>query len=204
MVPETDARVVPRLPTRSRWHAVRVAETRAASSLRRFLAIWPDEGAVLDLAQRTDSLRETSPRWVRWQSPQRWHVTIMFLGTREISQRRLTKAASRIAAETTATPIRLEGSGRFCDVLWVGVESGPWLGSLARLLSERLAPGTRPETFRPHLTVARARGRALPSDQQAKLSSYRGPTWQPASLTLVTSTLGPRPTYQIVESYPFA
>ncbi|MDP4014298.1 MAG: RNA 2',3'-cyclic phosphodiesterase [Candidatus Nanopelagicales bacterium] len=181
-----------------------MAETRAASSLRRFLAIWPDEGAVLDLAQRTDSLRETSPRWVRWQSPQRWHVTIMFLGTREISQRRLTKAASRIAAETTATPIRLEGSGRFCDVLWVGVESGPWLGSLARLLSERLAPGTRPETFRPHLTVARARGRALPSDQQAKLSSYRGPTWQPASLTLVTSTLGPRPTYQIVESYPFA
>lgn len=171
--------------------------------MHRFLAIWPDKAAVADLAAQTERLRDASPPWLRWQSPERWHVTIVFLGSREISQRRLTRVASKTADGIVPTPLRLVGSGHFGPVLWIGVDSGTWLRALARDLSRGLMPESRPERFRPHVTVARARNRPLPPHQTEALGGYAGPAWQPTDLTLVASTVGPQPRYEILERYPF-
>lgn len=120
-----------------------------------------------------------------------------------MSARRLRKTAGRIAAEVAPTPLRLKGSGSFGPILWVGVEAGPWLAGLAGALCGRILPGERPERFRGHVTVARARNHSLPTEYVSALATYAGLPWQPRELALVRSTVGPESKYEITDSFPF-
>ena len=167
---------------------------------RLFVALWPSREAVGHLA---DSLAECRPpdSILRWQPPERWHLTLAFLGQADPD-----RARSRLSRLTlpAAGPLRLTGAGTFGPVLWLGVEHGRWLPDLGRAV--RRAVHADDNRSRPHLTVARARGPAAPAHARNAaevLADYRGPEWIPDGLTLVRSRTGPSPRYELIGSWMF-
>lgn len=157
-----------------------------------FLALWPPE-AVLDEVDRALPRDFTA---LKWQARERWHITVAFLGDRDSSkeQHRLQEVRVR-----QLEPMRLSGSGSFGPVLWVGVQTGPWVAELAG--DTRRVFKVDERRFRAHVTVARARDavgrRQLPQAQSA-LAGFTSQEWRPDALTLVRSTIGPRPTYEVI------
>lgn len=164
---------------------------------RLFVAIWPPPDAVAHITAALAAERPDAPD-LRWQPPDRWHITLAFLGEAdaERSHRRL--------ARTRLVPVgrlRIAGSGAFGPIVWLGVEHGRGLADLAAGLQATLRVPDR--RFRAHVTVARARGRSgAPTARQAAevLSGYRGPAWTPHEVTLVRSVGGPAPRYEVLGS----
>jgi 2'-5' RNA ligase len=171
---------------------------------RLFVAIWPDAGARAALRGDLEAARAAHPA-LRWQPEERWHVTLAFLGEADTSA-----AARRLEALArhglpTAQPVRTIGAGAFGPVLWIGLDHGPWLRELARLVQDALHVDDR--RFRAHLTVARGRGEdavALARAATPTLADHLGPHWLPAELTLVASRPGPQPAYHIRHAWPLA
>lgn len=168
---------------------------------RLFVALWPSPGAVEHLSAHLAEQRPASDQ-LRWQPPNRWHVTLAFLGGRSPGP------VHRRLASLTVPPagsLQIAGSGTFGPVLWLGVAQDGWLDGLARAVRGALTVPTQP--YRPHVTVARVRGRAgqaaVGRAAAAELASYRGPAWTPGAVTLVSSVTGPAPSYLILETYPF-
>ena len=134
--------------------------------MRLFFAVWPPEAVRVRLWRALAPLREAAPD-VRWVSPERYHVTLRFLGDVAPSVvPRLTAAAEALAPEP-AFPARLTRTGTFPRrgvprVHWVGVRADP-LRRLRHRLDEALATkGVRRDRdrFSPHLTIGRpGRGR---------------------------------------------
>ena len=167
---------------------------------RLFVALWPGREAVGHL---TDALADRRPTdtALRWQSPERWHVTLAFLGQADPD-----RARNRLAGLTlpAAGPLRLTGAGTFGPVLWIDVEHGRWLPDLGRAV--RRAVHADDNRNRPHLTVARARGPGAPAHARRAaeaLADYRGPGWTPDGVTLVRSHTGPSPRYEVIGSWAF-
>jgi 2'-5' RNA ligase len=145
--------------------------------------------------------------------PERWHLTLLFLGTVPASAvaSLLAAGAPAVAAAPPMT-LRLAGGGRFGSlrrpqVAWVGLE-----GDVAPLvqLAGRLAAAARglglpveDRPFRPHLTLGRWRPR-IPADGALpdRLAEYRGPDWRVTEVRLLESHLGPTPTYETVGAWP--
>ena len=170
---------------------------------RLFVAVWPDDTARGPLAEAVDSAHRSAPE-VRWQPPERWHITLAYLGPADPA-----RASARIAGALARAdggspePVRLSGAGTFGPVLWVGVEHGAWLALLARQLQSALhVPDRR---FRAHVTVGRVRGNDGPALARAAvplLADHHGPAWTPRTITLVESRTGPSPEYRILEEWP--
>jgi RNA 2',3'-cyclic 3'-phosphodiesterase len=175
--------------------------------VRLFVAIWPSAPAIADLAAAVAALPVTSapPRWL---PEDRWHVTLTFLGeVDEATVPRLSAGLTRAAGRATSTELQLAGAGRFGrGVLWVGLAGD--LAPLIRLAdrAEAAARHTGMELeehrFRPHLTVARGRADCDLRPWADALASYAGPVWPMDRLCLVRSSLGPRPTYTELGSWP--
>jgi len=167
---------------------------------RLFVALWPSAPAVTALAHDVELTRPgLAGLDLRWQSPERWHITLAFIGPGDPDRaaRRLTGVAL-----PQPGPLRLTGSGAFGPVLWVGVEHGAWLAPLARAVQEVLHVEDR--RFRAHVTVARGRSRTAAAEVRAAvpaLSSHAGPEWVPDRMTLVRSVTGPRPRYEVVTGW---
>jgi 2'-5' RNA ligase len=175
---------------------------------RLFVAIWPDAAAIEALQAAVARARAEHPD-LRWQPEERWHVTLAFLGQADPD-----RAAARLdhvlrgdrsPRVPRAEPIRLVGSGTFGPIVWVGVEHGPWLAGLADVAQRALTVADR--RFRAHVTVGRARGRpseATPAARAAarSLVDHDGPAWLPGEVTLVESTAGPKPAYQVLTRWP--
>ena len=160
--------------------------------MRLFVALRPPPEAVADLQGRL-------PQWP--SPPQRWHVTLAFLG--EVAEVGPVDAALAVAlAGAPAAELVLAGSGTFGPgPVWVGVD-----GDLDGLheLAARVAAAVRQagvplesRRFRPHLTVGR-RGRPDP----ARLTGYRGPAWTAREVELVRSDLGSTVTHTVLQRYP--
>ncbi|MGA8528172.1 MAG: RNA 2',3'-cyclic phosphodiesterase [Acidobacteriaceae bacterium] len=101
---------------------------------------------------------------LRWPSPESWHVTLQFLGSASDEQAAcvMEKLGTVRAARV---PLRLEDLGFFerAGVFWAGVALTPEL----LVLQQKVVAATRrcgfvPEerAYRPHITLARAKGRA--------------------------------------------
>lgn len=160
--------------------------------MRLFVSLRPPPEAVADLRGRAS----------RWPSPpERWHVTLAFLGDAEPGP--VHQALARRLAGRPAFDLSLEGSGTFGrnGPVWVGV--GGDVPAL-RALAQEVAAGAQqagielePRPYRPHLTVGK-RGHPDP----ALLASYRGPQWRADAVELVRSDLGRTVTHTVLERYP--
>ena len=130
---------------------------------RLFFAVWPPEELRERLWESLVPLRRASPG-VRWIPPERYHVTLRFLGDTSAALLPSLKLAADAMAREGTFRVRFTGTGVFPPrgaprVHWVGVTPGP-LTRMRRILDAALArdgiaPGRRP--FKPHLTVGRAR-----------------------------------------------
>lgn len=160
--------------------------------MRLFVALRPPPHAVEDL-------RALRPRWP--SPPERWHVTLAFLGDVDGPEAVDEQLRERLAG-AAGFALRLEGSGTFGrnGPVWVGV--GGDVGALRGLATEVAraagAAGVALErrAFRPHLTVGR---RGHPSC--TSLAGYRGPTWRADEVELVRSDLGRTVVHTVLERY---
>ena len=172
-----------------------------SGNVRLFIALMPPEGVVEhldDAVQRLRRLRREEGD-VRWVPPQQWHVTLVFLGEVPAeSVDELAPALDDVMTHCRRPALQLAGSGTFgSKVLFADVVE-PKHDAPSRLLDE-LAARTREvvvrrgieveqRPFRPHLTLARARGgRAAFADVAKGLENYRGPSWTAERVVLVES-----------------
>jgi RNA 2',3'-cyclic 3'-phosphodiesterase len=144
---------------------------------------------------------------LRWTEPESWHLTLAFLGSVEADAvPGIAEAVSAVAERSWPMTLAGGGLGAFpsssrATVAWYGIVDGD--GSLRRLAHDlRATLGLdESEPFRPHVTIARARGR--PVDLRAFLAGERGPSmsFRTDRLELMRSHLGRRPArYEVVES----
>jgi len=189
--------------------------------VRLFVGITPTAEALAHAAGAVDRIASTTPD-LRWVSPQRWHVTLAFLGEVDPDRvPRLTAQLDAVAAEhAPLTGLRLEGAGTFRGVLWLGVtdpagalwskSATGWpfpteesLGALARAVQRSVRDAHTTVDHRPwraHLTIARWR----PSPERdaaahkavEALADYSGPHFDVHEMRLVHSVTGPSPRYE--------
>ena len=165
---------------------------------RLFVALWPPPSVVAALDTDLCDIRRDAPPSLRWQPPQRWHVTVLFLG--EASVRRATTMVARAAADFPPAQMTGGGGGRFGRVLWWGIDA-PWTTALHGAVSH-LAGRPRDARWRPHLTLARSRGAAVPSPVLDAVRGLPSRTWTADRLLLVASTVGPDPRYDTLHEVP--
>lgn len=144
-------------------------------------------------------LRARRPRWPA--APERWHVTLAFLGELPGPDAVHDRLAAGLAGRQ-GFELRLEGSGAFGrhGPVWVGLAGDvDALHDLAAAVARAVrAAGVELErrTYRPHLTVGR-KGHPDP----AALADYRGPTWRAQEVELVRSDLGRTVTHTVLQRY---
>lgn len=127
---------------------------------RLFVGVWPPPEVVAVLS----ALERPALDALRWTSPERWHVTLVFLGG--VAGDRVAEAQAALgaaaAAAGAAPEARLGPSTRRVGrcLLWVPVEGLERLAGEVRRTYRAFLPHAGPdEQFRGHLTLARARGR---------------------------------------------
>jgi len=116
---------------------------------------------------------------LRWTDPEGWHVTLAFLGSVEPAsvagfvERLTTVAESHSALESTTGGLGAFPTPARARVAWYGVEDGEGrLASLAFDVAAALGLEA-PMSFRPHVTLARARRQ--PVDLRPWLASASAP-----------------------------
>ncbi len=153
--------------------------------------------AVRTAVAEAVSTLHSSAADVRWTAPASWHLTVAFLGGTDAGPvEPLTTCLRRVASSFEPFTVRLRTSaerGSRRSVPWIGLEPSEPLTALAGAVRTALREFGLPcedHAFRPHLTLARARGRA--SIPRALADAYRGPaaTWTVPGLELVRSHLG--------------
>ena len=167
---------------------------------------------MADLDRALAPLR-SAPGAPRWTTPERWHLTLLFLGGVPADRvAALAAAAGRAVGRTPPMTLRLAGAGRFGSarrpqVAWAGLEGD--LGPLTEL-ADRLATAARglglpveDRPFRAHLTLGRWRPRA-PADAGLldRLAGYRGPEWPVREVALLQSHLGAAVRYETLAAWP--
>lgn len=169
--------------------------------LRLFFALWPPEDVREGLWRSLAPLRRARPG-VRWVPPERYHVTLRFLGDTSAALLPSLKLAGDALGRHGAFGVHFTGAGVFPPrgaprVYWVGITPEPLTrmrrildGALAR---EGIAPERRP--FKAHLTVGRvrsgggAKGAAGVADGEA--AGAFGESFTVDALHLVRSELFP-------------
>jgi len=143
--------------------------------MRAFIAIELPDEVRRGLSRLRRELQRDEHRFVKWVDPEAIHLTLKFLGN--IPSRRVTEIARAIEVAAKATaPFELDVSGlgvfpnlRQVRVLWVGI--GGEVDRLKELQrgidTELTALGFAREdrAFVPHLTLARVRQGASPSER---------------------------------------
>ena len=149
----------------------------------------------------------------RWTAPDRWHLTLLFLGAVPTeSVPALVDAAGEAVSGTPAMCLRVAGAGRFGpvrrpQVFWAGLDGDvePLVELAGRLASAARGLGLPVEDrpFRPHLTLGRwAPRRPADGNLPEVLARYRGPAWPVAELRLVESHLGSASPYETLAAWP--
>ncbi|MBB5786509.1 RNA 2',3'-cyclic phosphodiesterase [Jiangella mangrovi] len=162
--------------------------------MRLFAAIEPAPEALAHLDAVVAGVRDDV---LRWAHPAGWHLTLAFYG--EVAEEKLpelTERLGRAARRHPATRARLAGAGRFgTSVLWAGVDGDGvalrGLAGSARAAGRRTGVGHEDtQRFRPHVTLARARGAADLRLYVERLTGYEGPEWTAGAVTLLRSHPG--------------
>jgi 2'-5' RNA ligase len=151
-------------------------------------------------------------RWarLRWVPPERWHLTLRFLGERPYQELGpIESALAEVAGRGASFPVRVGGLGCFptarrASVLWVGFDDGEGLNGLAAAVKEALGPASEgsEHPFRPHVTLAR-------SPRPVALGLDAAPSLEPAGFevegfALIRSRLGGGgPRYEALRRFGF-
>lgn len=190
--------------------------------MRLFVAAFPPQAVQEDLGHLLAGLNVGAAARrgtrVRRTPPQRWHVTLAFLG--EVPDERgpqVEQALDRAVADGRPPgPVRLHlsGGGTFgrgrSTVLWVGVGGDvAGLTGLHREIRDALRAAGLPydnRPFTPHLTVAfpgdRLDSSAVADDVDA-LDRHVGPGWTLERLVLVRSTItAAGGGYDVIRAWP--
>ena len=182
----------------------------------------PSSQALSHAAGAVDRIASTTPD-MRWVPPQRWHVTLAFLG--EVDPDRLPMLTAYLdelaARQEPLAGLRLEGAGTFRGVLWLGVTDPagalwsetatrwpfpttptPRQGGLARAVQRFVREAhidVEQRPWRAHLTIARWRPSpardAAAHEAARELDGYAGPEFGVDEIRLVHSITGPSPRY---------
>ena len=177
-----------------------------------FFAVTPPEPARADLAHAVATLPD-APGAPRWIPPERWPLTLLFLGTVRLDRvAPLVEAAGPVVEPAPAITLRLAGGGRFGSrrrpqVAWAGLagDVGPLVELAARLAgaARKLGLPVEDRPFRPHLTLGRWRpGQPADGALPERLAGYAGPEWPVTEVQLLESHLGPAPRYEPVAGWP--
>ena len=161
---------------------------------RLFLAVWPPDDVVADLT----ALRRKDQRGVRFVAPERWHVTLRFLGEAD-------PAAVLDALDGVELPATHARIGPAVDVLDQRVVVVPVAGldELAAIVTRRTRDlGDPPprRRFVGHLTIARLHRRAEPPPALGQLVDG---SFDVDEVTLVQSRLEPSGArYETIAAWP--
>ncbi|HVQ19002.1 MAG TPA: RNA 2',3'-cyclic phosphodiesterase [Actinomycetes bacterium] len=174
--------------------------------MRVFVAVMVPDAARAALASGVSALRDVNSA-LAWELPERWHITLSFLGdVDESSLGELTPRLEWAASRTQPFRLRLAGVGRFGNrVLYAKVVADR---AALRRLAERTTAAARragvelpDERYRPHVTLARSRkGSDLRALVDAGLDLVT-PEWQVDEFVVVHSILGPDRRYEILGSH---
>jgi len=185
--------------------------------VRLFVSVEPPADARAALAEALDR-RDIGP--ARLVSPERWHITLAFLG--EVYHDRVLVLGSRlaeVAARAAPLQLGLAGAGVFPSrgrpsVLWVGLTGDiePLRELAGTVASSLRQAGVRLERrrFAPHLTVARYRNAAAGASATkaavavAELSGHSGPRFTVEEIRLMRSHLGRHPWHEPVGAWRLA
>lgn len=169
---------------------------------RLFFALWPDEairGRLRDTAQALELAHQ--PRG-RWTSPQRYHLTLQFLGDFEQLPPALVEDAGGAAAalQSPAFDLVLDRAGSFRNrsiPWWLGCRAMPdgmrqlWDGLGLQLAKAGVRVASQPKLV-PHVTVLRDAGRVLPETPIDPVD------WPVQSFALIHSRLGGHSGYEVL------
>ena len=184
--------------------------------MRLFVALLPPQEVLAELEAAVAPLR---PGWpgLRWAGPDRWHVTLAFLG--EVGEPRLDGLRERLgraAGRHEGVQVRIGRGGAFpsaakARVLCAHIEGDSTALAGLRALAASVAAGARragaapPDEgrrYRPHVTLARSRTSADLRPLVDALSGFSGSVWNPAHVELIRSQTGPQPHYDSIGSWP--
>ena len=171
--------------------------------IRSFLAVELPETILAKIGEIEGDLRKTSAD-VRWVSPEKIHLTLKFFGSIEESRiDPIMKAIEGPIRSVRPFQLSVQGMGVFPHfkspkVIWMGLVDGEGvLASLQRQVEAALEKiGFQPEdrSFRPHLTLGRAKSNRGKEDLVQKMEGYRETfigAFQVEKVTLFKSDLKP-------------
>ncbi|MEV7094335.1 RNA 2',3'-cyclic phosphodiesterase [Amycolatopsis sp. NPDC051045] len=141
------------------------------------------------LGERNDGLR--------WEPPERWHVTLAYYGPDDV-ETRSAWLAGRLAGRA-AVDVRLEKAATFPGVLWLTVA-----GTELTPLAHAAGADAEERPYRPHLTLARfpREEPGLAARWTEELAGFASRSWQATEVALMTSERGPGgPRYRVVRAF---
>lgn len=174
---------------------------------RLFFALMPDEETCERLHQAARQLKATHRTRGRWINPRRYHLTLQFLGDFDgypatvVAQARAAAASVRVAPFTVV----LDHAGSFQNrsiPWWLGPRAdAPGLAALWHELGAALSrTGVHVpdgKGFRPHVTLLRDAGTALPG-----IDIEPAVPWRVDAFTLMHSELGAQSHYVPLGTWP--
>jgi len=180
-------------------------DTADASSHRLFFALWPAAALRNRIATTVAGLERDSAPGGRRLNPDRYHLTLQFLGDFQPLRQSLLDAAIVAAGSIRLPPfdLVLDVSGSFpkAGVWWLGATTTPetlqrlWNELDRALTSARVQVRSAP-AFSPHLTVLRDVRKPLPPTPIQPLP------WPVREFVLVDSVSGTHPAYRVLGRWP--
>lgn len=186
--------------------------------MRAFAAVVPSDAAHTALEDFV-APRRVVESTLRWTPAHLWHITLAFvadLPAHTVDD--LVEATSQIASAHAPIPLRLHGAGVFPDqsaarVAWMDVGSDDpdgherleELALRTRAAWDRIGLSPADGTYRPHLTLARARRPFEATHWVQVMDTHVGPSWSADEVTVFVSRRGEdqgRPHYEPVASCP--
>lgn len=183
--------------------------------MRLFLAINLPSSVVAAIDREVATLRAAAPA-VRWIPPEKWHLTVRFIGEQPVDRvAAIRDALDAATARHADAPLAIRGVGAFPNfrrarVVWIGVAPDPRLEMLHHdVESACVALGMEHEgrPFRPHVTIARVPGGVdegtLRSLSRAARAVRYSEVIDASSVDLMASELAPDgPRYRLLHSSP--